>query len=196
EAARLDAARFSPFPLSKYVPQRILGAGGFGVAFLCRHRYMAADVVVKTLASDDLDRDADLVFAEAQVLRQLDHPSIIRIQDCGFASPQEDSRPYLVMDYFAGATLEELAREKPLAVEEVVEVARQVAEGLQAAHSKGILHRDIKPANLLVCKEDKRWQAKLIDFGLALKRSGRETMLATANTLAGSSIAGTLDYAA
>src|SRR5262249_59686987 len=55
-AARLDPARFAPFPLNKYVPQRILGAGGFGVAFLCRHKYMNADVVVKTLAGDDLDR--------------------------------------------------------------------------------------------------------------------------------------------
>ncbi len=212
ESARLDSARFSPFPLSKFVPQRILGAGGFGVAFLCRHRYMAADVVVKTLASDDLDRDTDQVFAEAQALRQLEHPSIIRIQDCGFASPQEDARPYLVMDYFAGATLEELAREKPLAVDDVLTMARQVAEGLQAAHGKGILHRDVKPANILVSSplapsggegsgvrgkgESERLQVKLIDFGLALKRSGRETLLATSNTLAGSSIAGTLDYAA
>src|SRR5207244_3535437 len=57
-------------------------------------------------------------------------------------------------------------------------------------------HRDVKPANLLVRKSDADWQVKLIDFGLALKRSGRETILATANTLAGSSIAGTLDYAA
>src|SRR5205807_1481106 len=103
-------------------------------------------------------------------------------QDCGFASPTEDARPYLVMDYFAGATLEDAAREKPLAVSDLVEVARQVAEGLQAAHGKGILHRDVKPANLLVSKQDKGWQAKLIDFGLALKRSGQETMLATAKT--------------
>ena len=195
EAARLDAARFSPFPMSKYVPQRILGAGGFGVAFLCRHRYMAADVVVKTLASDDLEREADQVFAEAQVLRQIDHPAIIRIQDCGFASPAEDARPYLVMDYFPGSTLEDAAREKPLTPDELVQVARQMAEGLLAAHGKGILHRDVKPANILVARGD-GLEAKLIDFGLALKRSGRETMLASAKTLTGSSIAGTLDYAA
>jgi uracil-DNA glycosylase family 4 len=202
EAARLDAARFSPFPLSKYVPQRILGAGGFGVAFLCRHRYMAADVVVKTLASDDLDRDADQVFAEAQVLRQLDHPSIIRIHDCGFASPQEDSRPYLVMDYFDGVTIEEATKQGgPWNVDQLLGAATQIAEGLLAAHNKGILHRDVKPANILVSLNKSETtpaplQIKLIDFGLALKRSGRETMLATANTLAGSSIAGTLDYAA
>src|SRR5262249_11094091 len=127
-------------------------------------------------------------------------PAIIRIQDCGFASPTDDTRPYLVMDYFEGTTLEEFAREKPLTVEDLVAVARQMAEGLQAAHARNILHRDIKPANLLVRREpggsSPRWQAKLIDFGLALKRTGRETLLATSATLTGSSIAGTLDYAA
>jgi uracil-DNA glycosylase family 4 len=197
EAIRLDRARFAPFPVEKFQPQRILGAGGFGVAFLCKHKYLNAEVVVKTLLGDDLDRGIDQVFAEAQTLRQLDHPAIIRLQDCGFASPNE-SKPYLVMDYFEGATLEEQARQAPLSTEEVVSVAQQVASGLQAAHSKSILHRDVKPANLLVRKPvaGSAWQVKLIDFGLALRRTGRETMLATSATLTGSSIAGTLDYAA
>jgi uracil-DNA glycosylase family 4 len=208
-AAQLDAARFSPFPLNKYQPQRILGAGGFGVAFLCRHKYMNADVVVKTLVSDDLDRGVDQLFGEAQALRQLDHPAIIRIQDCGFASTTDESRPYLVMDYFEGKTLEDHAREKPLAVEDLLAVARQMAEGLRAAHARNILHRDVKPANLLlrppsplspggrgVGGEGSGWEVKLIDFGLAMKRTGRETLLATSATLTGSSIAGTLDYAA
>ncbi len=207
DAARLDPAHFAPFPMNKYVPQRILGAGGFGVAYLCRHKYMNADVVVKTLTGDDLDRGVDQLFGEAQVLRQLDHPAIIRIQDCGFASANDESRPYLVMDYFEGATLEEHGREKPLGVEDLLAVARQTAEGLLAAHARGILHRDVKPANLLVRRESSPlapradstpgpWQVRLIDFGLALKRTGRETLLATSATLTGSSIAGTLDYAA
>ena len=73
-AAQLDAARFAPFPLNKYVPQRILGAGGFGVAFLCRHKYMNADVVVKTLTGDDLERGVDQLFGEAQALRRWTTP--------------------------------------------------------------------------------------------------------------------------
>src|SRR5207249_4248612 len=93
------------------------------------------------------------LFGEAQALRQIDHPAIIRIQDCGFASAADESRPYLVMDYFEGQTLEDFAREKPLAVEDLLAVARQMAEGLQAAHARSILHRDVKPANLLVRKE-------------------------------------------
>jgi uracil-DNA glycosylase family 4 len=199
EAIRLDRRRFSPFPIEKYQPKRILGAGGFGVAFLCRHRYLAADVVVKTLQTDDLDRGVDEVFAEAQALRQLDHTAIIRLQDCGFASEEDESRPYLVMDYFDGLTLDEAARQQPLAADELQTVARQVASGLQAAHGKGILHRDVKPANLLVRRPEgvgAAWEAKLIDFGLALRRTTTDTLHATHATLVGSSIAGTLDYAA
>jgi uracil-DNA glycosylase family 4 len=196
EAVQLDSGRFAPFPMDKYEPRRILGAGGFGVAFLCRHRFLDADVVVKTLQDEDLDRGIREVFAEAQALRQLDHPSIIRVQDCGFASPEGDKRPYLVMDYFAGDTLDERARTKALEVEDVLAVARGIASGLHAAHGKGILHRDVKPANLLVHKEGGGWGVKLIDFGLALRRAGKETMLAHSTTLTGSSIAGTLEYAA
>ena len=200
QAVQLDPARFAPFPLDKYRPRRILGAGGFGVAFLCEHRFLKAPVVVKTLPDDDLEREVDTVFAEAQTLRQLDHPSIIRLQDCGFGAPDGESRPYLVMDYFEGTTLEEAARQKPLGVDEAVVVGRQIAAGLQAAHGKGILHRDVKPANLLVRAADQAgasWEVKVIDFGLALRRTGRETMLAASHaTLVGSSIAGTLDYAA
>jgi uracil-DNA glycosylase family 4 len=215
EAIRLDRARFAPFPIDKYQPERILGAGGFGVAFLCKHKYLNAHVVVKTLQGDDLDRGVDTVFAEAQTLRQLDHPAIIRLQDCGFASPDE-SRPYLVMDYFEGTTLDEAARQQPLSSDDLLAVARQMASGLHAAHGKGILHRDVKPANLLVRRPEEAgaasraapsgparlagpagdWQVKLIDFGLALRRTGRETLLAASATLTGSSIAGTLDYAA
>ena len=100
-------ARYTPFPLDKYEPTRILGGGGFGVAFLCQHRYMDSRVVVKALHVEELDRDVGKVFQEAQLLRQLDHPAIIRLWDCGYADEAAHARPYLVMDYFDGQTLEE-----------------------------------------------------------------------------------------
>ncbi len=84
QAVKLDRRRFLPFPASKYQPKRILGAGGFGVVFLCKHREMDDLVVVKTLVHEELDRDADQSFAEARVLRQLDHPAIIRTLDAGY----------------------------------------------------------------------------------------------------------------
>jgi serine/threonine protein kinase len=200
EAIERDAQRFAPFPLEKYEPQRILGAGGFGVVFLCRHLWVGGPVVVKTLSGEDLGRDCQEVFTEAQVLRQLDHPAIIRLQDCGFVDPDRHDRPFLVMDYFEGTSLEEhVRRHGPLSSGEVLDLALAVAAALQAAHGKGILHRDVKPANLLVRRNgSKQLDVKLIDFGLALQQSAlRDTSRTTHHqTLAGRTITGTLDYAA
>jgi Protein kinase domain len=199
-AVKLETRRFAPFPVSKYQPQRILGAGGFGVAFLCRHKELKADVVVKTLANDDLGRDVDEVLNEARVLYQLDHPSIVRLLDCGYTIPAEKARPYFVMNYFKGVTLEEYVQKRgPLSPQDLMAVARQIAKGLQAAHDKGILHRDVKPANILVLKDDNSWKVKIIDFGLALKEERIASAASTnrqSKTIMGSSIAGTLDYAA
>jgi serine/threonine protein kinase len=202
EAVKLDAKRYAPFPVGKYHPLRILGAGGFGTAFLCRHKYMNADVVVKVLHLDALDRGTDKVFTEAQVLRQLDHPAIIRISECGYVDATGKVRPHIIMDYFQGQTLESYVKEHgPLPVEDQLAVARQVAEGLQAAHRAKILHRDVKPANLLVRKEAAGWKVKIIDFGLAmpqkvLETSQKASTLRQKETIIGSSIAGTLDYGA
>ena len=195
-AVRLDGRRLAPFPVGKYPPQRILGAGGFGVAFLCRHKYMNAPVVVKALTGADLDQGVEQVFAEAMALRQMDHPAVVRIQDCGFADSAHKARPYLVMDYFEGATLEQEAAREPLSQEACCAVGRQIAQGLQAAHARGILHRDVKPANVLVRREAAGWQVKLIDFGLALHRTALASSKASSKTLLGRSIAGTLEYAA
>jgi serine/threonine protein kinase len=196
DAVRHDDLTFAPFPVSRYRPLRILGAGGFGVAFLCRHEALGVDVVVKTLHDDDLDRAVEEVFAEARALYHVEHPSIIRLLECGFTDPVAKTRPYLVMRYFDGETLEDYARKQPLSVDELLPVARQIAGGLQAAHDKGILHRDVKPANVLVRRDGADWQVKLIDFGLALRPQALQSTAASADTLTGSSIAGTLDYAA
>jgi serine/threonine protein kinase len=198
EAMTLDAARFAPFLADKFEPEKILGAGGFGVAFLCRNRHSGAQVVIKTLRRDGLDRDLGDVFREAQTLEELEHPAIIRVRDCDYADPAR-TRPFLVMDYFPGHNLAEYVEQNgPLETTALLPLARAVAEGLQRAHSRGILHRDIKPANLLVRRTERRWEVKLIDFGLAMRASaGNSTMRASLDrTLAGSSIAGTLEYAA
>lgn len=198
QAARIDARRFAPFPLGKYTPQRILGAGGFGVAFLCTHKYMEKPVVVKTLL-DDLDRGIDQLFSEAQALRRLNHPSIVRVQDCGYTDAANRARPFLVMDYFPGCTLEEHIRQGGvLTLKRFLPLARRVAEALQAAHAEKVLHRDVKPGNLLVRAEGSSavLEVQLIDFGLALRQSVLAKSAQRSGTLMGASIAGTLDYAA
>jgi tRNA A-37 threonylcarbamoyl transferase component Bud32 len=198
EAMNLAPARFAPFPADKYEPEKILGAGGFGVAFLCRNRHSGGLVVIKTLRREGLERDLGEVFREAQALEELEHPAIIRVRDCDYADAAR-TRPYLVMDYFPGQNLaEHVEQYGPLQPAELLPLARLTAEGLQRAHGKGILHRDVKPANLLVRRAERDWQVKLIDFGLALKAdTAKSTMKASLDrTLAGSSIAGTLEYAA
>jgi serine/threonine protein kinase len=193
---KLDGKRLAPFPIGKYHPLRILGAGGFGVAFLCKHKQLNASVVVKALNSDQLDRDVDEVFAEARILYQLEHPAIIRLLDCAYSIASEKSRPYLVMNFFEGSTLESMVRQKPLSVDELLNVAKRMAQGLLAAHSQGVFHRDVKPANVLVRCMNGEWQVKLIDFGLAMKQIGNASPSGYSKSLKGASIAGTLEYAA
>jgi serine/threonine protein kinase len=199
-AVALDSVRFSPFPMTVFEPQHILGAGGFGVVFRCLHRFLGKAVVIKCLQASELDRDIAAVFAEARALEDLDHPAIIRLKDCNYADTGQ-LRPYLVMDCFEGMNLADyVATHGPLSCDDMVAIARPVAEALQAAHQKGILHRDVKPGNLLVRREGVGWKVKLIDFGLAL----RPTLLAEkastqgpqARTTTGRSIAGTMHYAA
>lgn len=194
-AAALDPGRFSPFPMERYQPQRILGAGGFGTVFLATDRYLASDVVIKALHDDGVVSEPQRVFGEAQILIGLHHPSIVHIRHCDFAGP-ERRRAFLVMDYFAGESLEGwLARRGTLALADAVTVARQIAEGVRAAHARGILHRDLKPDNVLVRRgEDGCWEVRLIDFGLAVRQ--RDELAASGQSLLGSSVAGTLDYAA
>lgn len=199
KAVHYDQERFAPFPMGEYEPIKILGAGGFGVTFLCRHKLSAGMVAVKALMVDDLERDVTKVFEEAQTLDSLQHPGIIRLRHCGFADGGR-TRPYLVMDYFQGMTLEEYVKKNGvIAPPQLIELARLIAGALQAAHSKGILHRDIKPANILVRQNQGAWEIRVIDFGLALKQSTIDSATSTfarGQTIVGSTIAGTLDYAA
>ena len=198
QAARLAPDRYEPFPLNKFEPQRILGAGGFGVAVLCRNRRDQRDVVIKTLRTEGLDRPVSDVFNESSILSRLSHPAVIASYDSDFADKAE-TRPYFVMEYFEGGDLEVHIRDRGrIAATEFLPLATLIAEGLRAAHGQGILHRDIKPANLLVRRENDRWHAKLIDFGLALRASaGRVASFATRSLRAeDTGVAGTLDYAA
>jgi hypothetical protein len=191
--------QFAPFPFDRYEPLAILGAGAFGTAFLCRHPRLKSQLVVKSLNPSELQRDVDELFREAQVLEVLDHPGIIRVRDADYADAGH-TRPYLVMDYFDGVDLEEyVKRHGVLPVPIGLNFARQLADAVAAAHAKGLLHRDLKPSNVLVKVDGSVVRIKLIDFGLALRSStlrGLSASAASGKTLIGSSIAGSLDYAA
>ncbi len=195
-------ARFAVWPATKYQVERILGAGAFGVAFLCHHRYKDRHVVIKTFEAAGIDRDVATLFREAQILDRLEHPGIVRLLDCGFADEARQQRPYLEIAHFADSlTLEDHVHQHgPLTCDDLLPVAVQTAEALQAAHEAGVLHRDVKPGNLLVRRTARGWEVKVIDFGLSLRRSLIQASQARAASLnrsmIGSAVAGTLHYAA
>ena len=201
KAIALDA-RYAPFPVHGQEVLSILGAGGFGVAFLCRNRYSGGQIVIKTFEDEGIDRDVADVFREAQILESLRHPGIIRLLDCGFSDPVHEQRPFLKLEYFDGSTTldDHVQRSGPLSADDLLPIARLTAEALHAAHQAGVLHRDVKPANLLVRRTSSGWEVRLIDFGLSLRRSLVQSSLARGGTqgrsMVGSAVAGTLHYAA
>jgi tetratricopeptide (TPR) repeat protein len=198
-ALRFDPTRFTPFPLDDYEPRRILGAGGFGVTFLCKKKLTGHDVAVKAFRADGLERDVSAVMQEASMLDQLQHPAIIRLRHCGYADAGH-TRPFIEMDYFESQTLEEYVEQHgPMSVADVLAVAKPLAEALLAAHGQGILHRDVKPANLLVRRVNGQREVRVIDFGLALKQSLLGASASSSRrdrSMTGAAIAGTRRYAA
>jgi hypothetical protein len=194
-AAKLDPHHFAPFPLERYRPEAILGAGGFGTAFLCHDVNWNIKVVVKILHAGELQQSTGDVLREAKLLRDLRHPSIISVRDFGYADQGAQARPYLVMEYFPGDTLHALVeRGGPLPAKDWMAIARAIGAAMCAAHAQGIFHRDLKPENVLVRKVGAQWEVRIIDFGLAFKR---QTLDATklGSSLLGQSIAGTVTFA-
>ncbi|MBI5481934.1 MAG: serine/threonine protein kinase, partial [Deltaproteobacteria bacterium] len=139
-----------------------LGAGGMGEVYRARDPRLGRSVALKILppgAASDPDRRRRFEV-EARAASALNHPAIVALFDVGF----HDDRPYLVAELLEGATLRARLGDGPLAVRKALDYARQIAEGLAAAHEHGIIHRDLKPENLFVTRDGR---LKILDFGLA-----------------------------
>jgi serine/threonine protein kinase/tetratricopeptide (TPR) repeat protein len=139
-----------------------LGGGGMGVVYKARDRRLERQVALKFLPAQwSHDEDAQKRFMrEAQAASATDHPSICTIHGLDQAP---DGQLFIVMAYYEGVTLKQRLENGPLAVEEALEIATQLAHGLARAHRAGIVHRDIKPSNLILTDD----AVKIVDFGLA-----------------------------
>jgi non-specific serine/threonine protein kinase len=155
-----------------------LGEGGMGIVYKAEDTKLKRTVALKFLPSE-LTRDADAkarFIQEAQAACALDHPDICTIYE---VDETGDGRLFIAMAFYEGETLKQKIERGPLTIEEAVEIATRVAQGLGRAHEAGIVHRDIKPGNIMITG---RGGVKIVDFGLA-KLAGQAKLTRTGSTL-------------
>jgi eukaryotic-like serine/threonine-protein kinase len=147
--------------IGQYEVVRLIGEGGMGRVFLARDPMLDRHVAVKVLSSSaPLGEEVARFEREAKALAALDHPNILSIHEFG----RVGSTPYVVMELLDGRNLRDFIAEGPMPYRTVVRYATEIAQGLAAAHEKGITHRDLKPENIFITRGD---HVKIVDFGLA-----------------------------
>jgi Tol biopolymer transport system component len=159
--------------LGPYEIVGLLGAGGMGKVYRARDTRLGRDVAIKMMA-DATKRPAAVrrFEIEARAAGSLSHPNVMSVYDVGV----HEGAPFIVAELLKGKTLRELQGGRPLPVRTAIDLARQFAHGLAAAHERGLVHRDLKPENLFVSDNGR---LKILDFGLAKPSSSGEVATAS-----------------
>ncbi len=158
--ALMSATRIGPYELLS-----LIGAGGMGEVFRAYDTRLGRDVAIKILPESFANDPVRLqrFEQEARTLATLNHPNIVGIHDIGTF----EGKPYLVSEFVDGHTLRKRLDDGPLSIRKAIDYAAEIAQGLAAAHEKGVVHRDLKPENIVVTSEG---HVKILDFGLARVR--------------------------
>lgn len=157
---------------NRYELRDILGQGGMGRVYKGFDRVLHRAVAIKVLTDLNTPMMLERFEREAQILSQLNHPHVAAVYDFGV----ENTAPFMVMEYVEGqnlATWIKAQRSDDLASS--LKIISQIAEGLSAAHDRGVIHRDLKPENILLCQQNGESWIKLLDFGLALSIAQRDS---------------------
>ena len=175
--------------IGPYVVVDRLGAGGMGQVFLGRDTRLERKVALKCLSAPAPAAELrSRILHEARAAARITHPNIAVVHDV----VEHEDRPFLVMEYVEGDSLAALLKRGPLAIDRVLNITRQLASALSAAHATGIVHRDLKPANVQVTPDG---SVKILDFGVAHAMSaaaGAPAAGASASTHGTTTAAGTL----